>query len=727
VAGGALAGVVVDDLTEAPLAHVLVRLADTGYSVTTGSSGRFELTGIPPGRYTMTVAVMGYALMRREVSVSSGSRLTFTVALTPGSGTYEERVDVVAPAVELREPGAATDQTISAVELQDLRDMVADDPLRAVQAMPGVVASNDLSAEFAARGSGPGHTNVVLDGVPAATVLLHSIEGLDYTASISRISTDIVARASLLLGSYPQRYGDRLGPQIEFTSRDGARDGFHLRLMTSTIATGAVAEGPLPGTRGSWLVNLRHSYLDWAIRAFEPDSTSWLGFSDGFGKVVYDITPTQQVWVSALAGRAHYEEKFEDPGPSDIRDSYNHGSLITMGWRSTGTSWVLTHRLFTLRNGFRNSREDGAELGWGRQEDAGYRGDLSRVLAARLTMDIGAHVQRRREDQHLWMLDWHMPPLRMATEDFGETVTQGGGFAQLRWQPAASTMVNTGGRVDTTSAIHATTVSPWVQIEQHAPLGLTFRAGTGLYHQTPSFEQIFGVHGGGRDLDPQRAWQADVGVEQTLGAHTRWQAAVFNREERDVAFASGLETRSWRALVQYDPWASYQSRLEGYARGVEVVLQRRDPNGLSGWLAYAYERSRYSDPATGESFDGDYDQRHALNGYVSLRLWTRTTLIAKCRLGAGLPMGGYYRATGRTDEDGVPVFVLGSERNTARLPRYARLDLRVNHALHFSTRRLTVFAEVFNVLDRKNIGSASGRWAQPLLPFIPAGGFLFEF
>jgi hypothetical protein len=727
VTNGAIAGIVVDGLTELPLAHVLVRLADTGVSVTTQADGRFELTSIPPGRHTMTVSVVGYALMRRRVTLVAGSRLEFTVALTPGSGTYEERVDVVAPLVDAHDPGTAADQTISAVELQDLRDMVADDPLRAAQAMPGVVASTDFSAEFAARGSGPGHTNVVLDGVPAAAVLLHSIDGLDYSASISRISTDIVARASLQLGSYPQRYGDRLGSQLEFTSREGARDGVHLRAMASSIAAGAVAEGPLPGKRGSWLVDLRQSYLDWAIRTFREDSTSWLGFSDGFAKAVYDVTPANQVWLTALAGRSHYEEKLKNPGASSIRDSYNHGGMVILGWRSSGASWVLTHRLFTSTNGFRNTREDGEELGWGRQENAGYRGDFSRVWSPHLTMDIGAHVQRAGEHQHLWALNWRMPPTRTATEDYGATVTMGGGFAQLRWQPATSTLVNAGARLDTSSANHATTVSPWLQVEQHAPFGLTFHAGSGVYHQTPSFAQIFGLHGGGQDLDPQRAWHADVGVEQTLGAHTRWQVAVFNRDERQVAWASGLETRSWKSLVKYNARALYQSRLEGNARGVEVVLQRRDPNGLSGWLAYAYERSRYTDPATGESFVGDYDQRHAVNAYGSLRLWTRTTLIAKCRLGSGLPLRGYYQATGQTDEDGLPVFVPGPARNAASLPRYARLDLRVNHALHFSTRRLTLFAEVFNVLDRKNIGSAGGRWVQTLLPFIPAGGFLLEF
>ena len=71
------------------------------------------------------------------------------------------------------------EQTIGATEIQDLRGLVADDPMRAIQAMPGVTATDDFSAEFSARGAGPRNTAVLLDGIPASAVLLHTVEGRD--------------------------------------------------------------------------------------------------------------------------------------------------------------------------------------------------------------------------------------------------------------------------------------------------------------------------------------------------------------------------------------------------------------------------------------------------------------------------------------------------------------------------------------------------------------------
>lgn len=722
---GIIRGVVVAARTEQPLARVLVRLAETGHVATTGADGRFELVGVEPGAYTLTASVVGYALVRRAVVVQPGALLEFIVVLTPGTGTYEERVDVVAPLFESREIGTVAERAISGIELQDLREMVADDPLRAVQALPGVTASDDFTAEFAARGSGPGTIGVVLDGVPAAAVLLHAIEGRDDSGSIARVSSDVLSGASLLLGSYPQRYGDRLGPQLEFTSRDGSRDRFHLRATASTVGATAIAEGPLAGGKGSWLAAYRQSYLQWVLRRWYSQ-TSWLGFSDAFGKVALDLSARHRLTFTVVAGRAHYEDRPDTADPNWMADAVNRGGLMVAALRSGGSSWIVNQRAFVLLNRFQNQRADGSELGIGRRREVGYRADATRVLSARVALDVGAHVQRSQERQRFWAYDRRLPTRGTALQDYDGAAVIGGGFGHVRWQPNPRTTLSAGGRVDRTTAIDGVTVSPWAQVERKLAGGLTARAGTGLYHQAPSMEQVAGLHGSGA-LSAQRALHADVGIERALGARARWQLSLFDREERDLAWASGLETRAAGGLVPFDRLARYESRLEGHARGAELLVQRRDPNGLSGWVAYAWARSRYRDPVTGESFAGDYDQRHTLTAYGSLRLWSRTTVSSKLRAGSNIPVRGYYQATGQQDAEGLPTFVLGRVRNAARLPAYARFDARVSHVFNFSTRRLTLFAELINIFNRTNVGLAGGRSVQKLLPFIPAGGCLVEF
>src|SRR6185295_8298617 len=125
----------------------------------------------------------------------------------------------------------------------------------------------------------------------------------------------------------------------------------------------------------------------------------------------------------------------------------------------------------------------------------------------------------------------------------------------------------------------------------------------------------------------------------------------------------------------------FSSTLGGRSRGVDVAFFRRGNSGLTGWIAYTYAHTHYTDRVTGESFDGDFDQRHTLNVFVQERLSYRTAISAKLRIGSNFPLVGYFEGT-------LDDLHLGSERNQVRLPTYVRLDIRANRTFTFDRRRL---------------------------------------
>jgi outer membrane receptor protein involved in Fe transport len=110
-------------------------------------------------------------------------------------------------------------------------------------------------------------------------------------------------------------------------------------------------------------------------------------------------------------------------------------------------------------------------------------------------------------------------------------------------------------------------------------------------------------------------------------------------------------------------------------------------------------------------------------------LSAKTSVSGKLRLGSNFPIPGYFEST----NGGLWV---ASTRNLVRLPVYARLDLRANHTFNFDRRRLTLFVEVINVLNRDNYAVdnprvlSTGRVVgatQSLFPFLPSAGLLFDF
>jgi hypothetical protein len=503
----------------------------------------------------------------------------------------------------------------------------------------------------------------------------------------------------------------------------------HVRGTISTISASGVAEGPFRGRRGSWMVSVRQSYLDWIIRKLDKDNTNWLGFTDGLAKGVVDLTPRHALTVTLAGGRSHLEDRAAVSGNNSLHDAFSKGGLASVGLRSSWGAWIWQNRIFGLANRFQNLRADDTDLGSGRRTIWGYRADLFRQMTGHAAIEAGWHVERIGDRRQVWWYyDRRKPWLRLASESVDASATTAGGYMQVRWQDPQKGIVTAGGRVDHTSALAKTTFSPWMDVERRLGHGFTVRGGTGIYRQTPAFDQIFGVHGGGTGLDVQRAYHADLALEQQLGPRARWQLVAYTRQERDVVFAAGLEPRLvGNVVVTPDPNARFVNRLSGSARGIEFLLQRTDPNGVSGWMAYSYGHTRYRDRLTGESFDGDYDQRHALNVYAAVRLSSRTTAVGKFRAGSNIPLVGYNAETGNTSADGLPLYVAASTRNTARLPAYARLDLRINQTFEFGTRRLTLFVELINVFDRTNLGRAGTRSVENMLPFVRSAGMLIEF
>ena len=93
------------------------------------------------------------------------------------------------------------------------------------------------------------------------------------------------------------------------------------------------------------------------------------------------------------------------------------------------------------------------------------------------------------------------------------------------------------------------------------------------------------------------------------------------------------------------------------------------------------------------------------------------------------------RAPFREERDGA--YFVARTRNDLRIPTYARLDLRVNRTFARRDTRLTIFAEVLNVLDRNNVRpgtpginrrtfQVTGLYDQ-LFPRVPSAGILLEF
>jgi hypothetical protein len=739
-----VAGVVVDARTEAPLAGVVLSLDGQSPGATTGPDGRFRFT-LSPGPYVVSASLIGFALFRQAIEIGPQPPDPLTIRLSEGAGAFEEHVTVTG-ATGGTIGGAAGQEGVAlhGRDLEALRGVTLDDPLRALHVLPAVAATDDFYSEFAVRGSPFRHVNLLVDGLPSP-YLMHSVFGVADGGSIAMINSDAIGSLGLQPGSYPQHVGRRLGAQVGIDMREGNRERHQARLGLSGTSATMLAEGPLAHGRGSWLASARRSYLDLLLKRIDDGNNLAFGFTDGEAKLVFDVTPAQQLQLLAIAGQSRFNEKPDDLGANDEATVKGHSWLAGLSWRMTpSTRYSITQRIYTTGLGYRNRNRDDRILDNSRSNDVAWRGDAVMAVTPALVVRAGGDAQRLSA-RHTQQRALNDQPDLTTIGDYDRQGNSASAYADVIVHPSTRATLTAGARVDRWGPTKTSTGSPWASLDLDVARGLRVRLGTGEYRQFAELEQIAGVAGGGSALRPESATHLDIGVSQQLPASLSAQATWFIRNERDVLWTPGSEPRRLAdgTIQQGRGDAPWVNALDGHARGLELILRRDRPSGLSGWLGYAYARDRYTETATGESFWADFDQRHGLSAFGRYPLSNRTTLGVKFRAGSNYPVKGYIGQAPQSlnapplfGGDRPLFYQLVESRNTLRLPVYSRLDFRLDRIFTWSKRRVTVFGEVANTLNRRNLRNVpydvdrSGRVFDPtgtLLPILPSAGFVVEF
>jgi hypothetical protein len=386
-----VAGRVVDPRTQQPLARVIVHVEHQPVFAETDAGGRFQLS-LPPGKYTISASLIGYAVLRQAVDVTNPPQ-EIVIELSEGAGSYEEHV-TVAGSVRHEAENAPGGAVLHGRDLQALRGVMLDDPLRAVQALPAATSTDDFYSEFAVRGSGFRHLGLAIDGIPAP-YLIHSIHTVTDGGSIAMVNSEALGAASLLPGSYPQRLGRRLGAQIDLTTRDGNRQGFHGRAGLSGTSANVIGEGPLAGGRGAWVASVRRSYLDFLLERIDPEGSVGFGFTDALAKVTFDLNPRHHLQVLTVLGRSVFDEEPEDLSVNDEALATSRAWLTAATWRAAlADRFAMSQRLYVTGMDFRNINKHETLLDRGNANDVGWRVDLTFAPRDGWLAEVGGDVVR---------------------------------------------------------------------------------------------------------------------------------------------------------------------------------------------------------------------------------------------------------------------------------------------------------------------------------------------
>ena len=138
-------------------------------------------------------------LVRRFVDVPAGEVLVITIPIAAGTGTYAETVNVSA---DPQGDKASSQQVLRSNELQQLRGVITNDPMRAIHVLPGVATGDDLRSESACAVFPCSNMNFTFEGI-ATPLLVHTVQVVQDTGSIAMINGDVLNEIALAAGSVP--------------------------------------------------------------------------------------------------------------------------------------------------------------------------------------------------------------------------------------------------------------------------------------------------------------------------------------------------------------------------------------------------------------------------------------------------------------------------------------------------------------------------------------------
>lgn len=716
-------GRIVDSSTGEHLAKVKVSAA--GVEVISDPTGSFALTGIGEGEQLLRVTAVGYRPFQIRVTVPSSAE--FEIALAPDTLRRSESVAVSAGAYVEETPSATS---MTGNELKNLASVLADDPLRAVQGLPGVTSNDDFQAQISLRGAGFNRIGIYLDGV-----LLHSpyhtVQGDPNNASLTIFNGDMLDAVNLHAGAPPSRFADRTAGALDVQTREGDRKRFSVRGTISASNAGAMLEGPLAGGKGSWLVTARKSYLQYLISRTSDDQGLAFGFSDAQGRVQYDVAKAWNVSLAVMHGSSGLDRTGAQLGLNGVFKSDYDFTLSTLSARyAPGRSFLATNRVALLRERYFNVNREARALGASGYGEWIWNGDATWQQSRWSAMEFGASARRVRDDGYV---------SRLANVGFtridqyrGSGVRSGLYARQSLNLASGKVQLAAGGRVDQHSAASATgsLATPYASISFQPVAATRLSLAWGQYVQFPEIAQLFSPTGS-RRLLPERATHYEATVEQRIGERTRVRVQAYDRQDRDLMFRPLFDARILNGrIVGGNLTGPIANTQRGYARGWSAFVQRRTANGLTGWIGYSWSTARVRDGALGISYPSDFDQRHTVNVFGSYRLRPSVNLSAKWLYGSGFPLHGFFTGELRSA-------FLSSERNRLRMPAYQRADFRVNKAFIRDRWQLTLFAEVINLTNHDNFRydgfGFDGRTGavrfsfDKMFPILPSAGLVVEF
>lgn len=612
--------------------------------------------------------------------------------------------------------GAPSPYLIPKSQMEKL-PLIDNDIFRTAHSLPGVVA-DDFSARFSLRGGDRDEVLIRLDGME----LYDPYHLQDFGGAISVIDLGIVKHADLLTGGFPAEYGDVMSGVFDVTSGEGHRGRITGDMGIDLLNTHAIAE--IPYSIGSWLISARRGYIDLLMGMIESDEVFKPRYYDIYSKLTYDVSSADRLSIHALY--AGDDNEIDEIGEdNDVNSNYKNGIFWTKWKHIAGEKTFWEFYLFGGLAG-REKYEgiDGVDkrsLSYGGLKyDLVYNPFISHMFKAgcRLSLAQADYKYFLSEDTAVTSVD--------ANPDGWDLSA----YVQDEWHITEHVGGNMGLRYMFQSYGGYSSIMPRVALFARPRDDLILRVAWGMYNQPVQVISLPVEEGVAEAHPPEKAVHYVLSAEYSPMVNLLVRTELYYKTFDDLVGQIKDYGRKEQIFI---------SPESGSSKGIEFYIRHSPLPRLLWGLAYAISRSEIK--VEGRMIPKNFDRTHSVNINANYALWADGGLNIVWRFHTGDPYTeAWYEKTLLPDESSFVWEKNYGTLNGKRYPAYHSLDLRLTKNFQLKRWSLSLYFQIMNLYNRKNVHEYSfeqmvddeeniyyERITEGLLPILPSIGLSARF
>jgi TonB family protein len=724
--------------TRVPLPGAVITLGDReAYS---SDDGSFAFSDVPVGRWKVVVTASDYERFEATEDIAQGQRTEVTYHVRKKVyGAYETVVR------DVREKREVAQVTLRQEEIR-LIPGTNGDAFRVVQNLPGVARAPFGLGQLVVRGSKAWDTRVYVD--ETLVPQLFHFGGLNST-----FNSNLLETISFQPGNFGAPYGRAIGGLVEGDARTPAKNGYHGFVDVNLVDSSVLLEGPV-GENWSISAAGRRSYIDallpFIFDTFIPSAKNALSFTVAPRYYDYQV----HLEYRPPKGRTRFfvelfgsDDKLALLLPNPAFDPEGRGTFgtgINYNRLVIGLDYVFSPS-FKLRSrvsaGYdRLDVNIGSDIYLnGTQFPASSRQTFDLDVASWLQVSFGLDLyllpivaDSQSPPSSVFKANVIPDPFVSRNLVSSKTTTvafEPGVFAEAVVKPRADLKIVAGVRGDYETYMQRGWVDPRVALFWQAYEDLTVKAAAGLYHQTPDYRTgLLSPVYGNPNLLPEAGSHYMVGLEKRFSDAVTLDVQGYYKDLFHQARAT-LQQGAGADLTMDVMDPRYLSNGRGRAYGLEILLRHQLTKNFFGWISYSLSRSERDYHGGQQWGPGQFDQPHNLILIGSYKLPYDFIFGVRLRYVSG-PLNTPFVAA-IYDANGNYYLPVPGPEYSRRLPDFFQLDVRLDKRFVFKSWMLSVYLDVQNVTNQKNVESVVNNYdytkeayltGLPILPVLGMKG-----